>query len=50
MENGTEREEYELENVLEVVEEVVGADNKHYNDYLYGVPRIGVALLMLVQG
>ena len=38
MENGTEREEYELENVLEVVEEVVGADNKQYNDYLYGRP------------
>ena len=38
MENGTESEEYELENVLEAVEEVVGADNIDYNDYPYGRP------------
>ena len=50
MENGTKSEEYELENVLEAIEEVVGADNIDYDDYLMGVPRIGVALLMLVHG
>ena len=39
MENGTNSEEYELENVLEAVEEEVEvADNIDYDDYLYGWP------------
>ena len=38
MENGIEIEEYKLENVLEAVEEVVGADNIDYDDYPYGRP------------
>ena len=39
MENGTGSEEYELENVLEVVgEEVEVADNINYDDYPYGRP------------
>ncbi|KAL0004789.1 hypothetical protein SO802_012350 [Lithocarpus litseifolius] len=39
MENGTENEESELENVLEAVgEEVEEANNIDYDDYLYGHP------------
>ncbi|KAK4597078.1 hypothetical protein RGQ29_014899 [Quercus rubra] len=39
MENGTESEEYELENVLEaVVDEAEEANNIDYDDYPYGRP------------
>ena len=39
MENGTESEEYGLENVLEAVgEEVKEADNIDYDDYPYRQP------------
>ena len=39
MENGTESEEYELENVLEAVaDEAEEANNIDYDDYPYGRP------------